>query len=426
MPIKTAVVLAAGEGTRLRPLTYTRPKLMIPVAGRPFLHHMLSELSEAGLKKAVVVVGYKAEFVKKYLDENAKKIGLKIEYALQETPRGTGHAFSVASEYVSDERFIGLCGDNFYPASDISAFLKRAETEPDFLAGAIEVEEPQRFGIFSVQGERITNVFEKPANPPSNLANTSLYLFDRSIFESARKLVRSPRGEYEITDILRVMAGRNRLKFHKLSYWKDLGKPWDVLDFNQMFLGKLKGKLQGDVSRLAHLEGEVFVGKGTEILPGSYIVGPAWIGENCEIGPNCFIRKDVSLGERTGIGQAVELKNTVVFGRTNIKHLSYIGDSVIGEGCNLAAGTITANLRHDKGNVKMLIRGVTEDTEKKKLGLTMGDNSKTGINTSIYPGKCIGPNSWTDVSSVVERDVPPNHFLKRDGKLLELRVVEQK
>ncbi len=422
MPIKTAVVLAAGEGTRLRPLTYTRPKLMIPVAGKPFLHHMLAEVAEAGIKRAVVVIGYKGELVKGYLDAHAKEIGLKIEYAWQDKPLGTGHAFAAAANAVKDERFVGMCGDNFYPAKDVAAFVRRAEKEQNFLVGAIEVKEPWRYGIFSVQGERVTRVFEKPANPPSNLANTSLYVFEREMFESARRLSRSPRGEYEITDVLRVLAGRNRLKFHRLSYWKDLGKPWDVLDFNKKFLEGLKGKIRGEVRRGAHLEGEVFVGKGAEVLPGAYIQGPVWIGEDCEIGPNCYLRPNVSLGEKTGIGQAVEMKNSVVFGRTNVKHLSYIGDSVIGEGCNIAAGTITANLRHDKGNIKMVIKGELMDTEKKKLGLIMADNSKTGINNSIFSGKCIGPNSWTDVAAVVDRDVPPNSFLKRDGRILEMRA----
>jgi UDP-N-acetylglucosamine diphosphorylase/glucosamine-1-phosphate N-acetyltransferase len=424
MPIKTAIVPAAGEGTRLRPLTLTRSKHMIPVAGKPFIHHVLEQVAEAGIKKAVIVVGYRQDLIRNYLDANAKKIGLKIEYVDQGAPLGTGHAFAKAAESIDDERFIWLSGDNFYPAADLASFIKRGEEEGDCLVGAIEVDEPQKFGVLSVSGERVTSVVEKPERPQSNLANASLYLFDRSVLPLAKGLRKSPRGEYEITDILKILAGRNRLKFQKLSYWKDLGMPWDILDFNHKFLSEMKGEKiasGADVERGATIKGPISIGKGTVIKAGAYIEGPVWIGEDCEIGPNCYIREGTSLGNKTGIGNAVEVKNSVFLGKTNAKHLSYIADSVIGENCNLAAGTITANLRHDKANVRMFVRGLSIDSERRKLGLIMGDNSKTGVHTSIYPGKAIGPNSWTDACSLIDKDVPPGHFWRRDGRLIEIR-----
>ncbi|MFH0961694.1 MAG: bifunctional sugar-1-phosphate nucleotidylyltransferase/acetyltransferase [archaeon] len=422
--IRTAIVLAAGEGTRLRPITFTRPKPLIPILGKPFISHILENLSKAGIRRAIVVIGYRGEEIRKYLEENSKKLGLKIDFVTQARALGTGHAFAAAAGLLakSDERFLCLAGDNYYSAGDIADFVKKAEKEAGFLVGGIDVLDPGRFGIFSLEGERVTKVIEKPANPPSNTANASLYLFDKSCLDLAGKLEKSPRGEYEITDVLKILAGRNLLNFSRLSYWTDLGAPWDILDLNAKLLSEMKGKIHSgaEIERGAHIKGAVLIGKGTIVKSGSYIEGPVWIGEDCSIGPNCYIRAGTVLGEKTGVGQAVEIKNSVFFGHTNVKHLSYVADSVIGKNCNFGAGTITANLRHDKGNIKMVLNGKLVDSGRRKLGVVMGDNSKTGIHCSVYPGRTIGPNSWTDSASLVDRDVPPGHFLRRDGTIEKL------
>lgn len=420
--ITTAILLAAGEGTRLRPLTLTRPKHLIPILNRPFIFHLLANLESAGIKRAVLVIGYKDSAIVSAIEEFRKGSALKIEFVRQEKPEGTGQAFAVAKPLIREERFLVLAGDNYYTAEDLSAFLKTAEKTDSYLAGGIPVEEPSRFGIFALAGEKVTGVAEKPQKPQSNLANSSLYLMDQACFGLAAKLTRSPRGEYEITDVLKILAGRNLLSFHRLTYWTDLGNPWDILELSGKLLEGIKGKIDKGavVEEGATLKGAVVVGKGTTIRAGSYVEGPVLIGEDCEIGPNCFIRPGTVLGSKTGIGQAVELKNTIVFGSTNIKHLSYAADSIIGENCNLGAGTITANLRHDKRTVKMELNGKVVDSRRKKLGAVIADNSKTGIHCSILPGRTIGPNSWTDSGSVVERNVPPGKLLKRDGTLVDL------
>jgi len=423
--IKTVILLGAGEGTRLRPLTFTRPKPIIPILDRPFISHILENLSTAGITKAVFITGYLEEQLIPVAKAECSRLGIKPVFITQDAPLGTGHAFSLARQFVKDERFLCMCADNYYVGEDLQKFVSTGEKTGNYIAGGIRVEDPRRFGVFSLQGKKIVKVVEKPENPPTHFANASLYLFDQSCFSLAEKLEKSPRGEYEITDVLKILAGRDILEFFELSYWTDLGSPWDILDLNSKLLSlEKRGKIHptAEIEKGATLKGVVFVGKNSVVKSGAYIEGPAFIGEDCTIGPNCFIRSGTVLGKKTKVGNAVEIKNSTFFGDTNISHLSYCADSVVGTGCNFGAGTITANLRHDKGTISVNLNGHRVNSGRRKLGAFIGDNSKTGIHCSIYPGKTIGSNSWTDSASLVDVDVPKGHFLKRDGRLEQLRI----
>jgi UDP-N-acetylglucosamine diphosphorylase / glucose-1-phosphate thymidylyltransferase / UDP-N-acetylgalactosamine diphosphorylase / glucosamine-1-phosphate N-acetyltransferase / galactosamine-1-phosphate N-acetyltransferase len=230
---------------------------------------------------------------------------------------------------------------------------------------------------------------EKSSNPPSNLANAGIYLFQRSIFDALREAPLSERGEYELTDALNLLASRESIGIVKLSSWMEIGRPWDILAANEILLKDQVAQILGVVEPGAVLKGNVSLGRGSIIRSGAYITGPVLIGEDCDIGPNCYIRPTTCLGDRVRVGNAVEVKNSAVMSGSKIGHLSYVGDSVIGEGCNFGAGTICSNLRHDKKNIKSYIKGERMDSGRRKLGVIMGDGVMTGINTSIYPGTVI-------------------------------------
>lgn len=182
--------------------------------------------------------------------------------------------------------------------------------------------------------------------------------------------------------------------------------PWDVLRANEQFVGALPSALVlGDVHPLAVIEGTVHVGKGTRILPGVFIEGNAIIGENCKIGPNCYIRGNTTIGDNCHVGNAVEIKNSILLSGTNVGHLSYVGDSVLGEKVNFGAGTITSNLRHDGKNHRTEMDGVLVDTGRRKFGCIVGDGVHTGINTSIYPGRKLWAGTSTRPGEIVQRDV---------------------
>lgn len=184
--------------------------------------------------------------------------------------------------------------------------------------------------------------------------------------------------------------------------------PWDLLRANELYVSALAGdSIHGEVHPSAVIEGTLHLGAGTRILPGVFIEGNVVIGDNCKIGPNCYIRGSTSIGDQCHIGQSVEIKNCLILSRTNVGHLSYVGDSVLGEGVNFGAGTTTSNLRHDGKNHRSMVGGALIDTGRRKFGTIVGDRVHTGINTSIYPGRKLWPDTTTRPAEVVQHDVLP-------------------
>ena len=182
--------------------------------------------------------------------------------------------------------------------------------------------------------------------------------------------------------------------------------PWDILVLNERLIAELDTpEIAGEVSAAAHVEGVLRLGEGSRILPGVFIEGNAVIGKNCKIGPNCYIRGNTVIGDNCHIGQAVEIKNSVIGFKTAVGHLSYVGDSVLGDRVNFGAGTIIGNLRHDGKNHRSLVDGTLVDTGRRKFGAIVGDNVHTGIHTSIYPGRKLAPGSTTRPGDVVQLDL---------------------
>jgi len=367
----------------MRPLTSKRPKVMLPVAGRPLLEQIVIRAKEAGADSFVFVVGYSQGSIINHFGDGSK-LDVKIEYAVQDKQLGTGHAL-LAAEHMASDRFLVLNGDVL---PDSQSLRELAESEENAVA-AIVVEDPSRYGVFLQEDGYFKSVVEKSDNPPSNLANAGIYSFKKSIFDALMQAPLSKRGEYELTDGLNLLAAKEKIRIIALKSWLEIGRPWDILAANETLLRDLQPTVLGDVEPGAVLKGKVCVGKGTVIMAGSYIEGPVIIGENCRIGPNCYIRPSTVLGNDVRVGNAVEVKNSAVMDGTKIGHLSYVGDSVIGENCNFGAGTICANLRHDKANIGSYIKSKPVDSGRRKLGVIMADDVKTGIHTAIYPGTTI-------------------------------------
>ncbi|MCK4434857.1 glucose-1-phosphate thymidylyltransferase, partial [Candidatus Bathyarchaeota archaeon] len=235
-----------------------------------------------------------------------------------------------------------------------------------------------------------------------------IYVFSTEIFEKVRETSASARGEWEITDAISLLLrdGKPVLAARvSREDWFDVGRPWDLLKANRWALTRMKHKAYGQIENGAHLIGPVTVAETARIRSGAYVEGPAFIDEESDIGPNCYIRPYTSIGKKVRIGNACEIKNSIIMDNTHIGHLSYIGDCVIGEKCNLGAGTVTANYRLDAGTVKMLVKNKVVDSRRRKLGVILGDNVKTGINTLFMPGVKVGCNSWIGPNVVVCRDV---------------------
>jgi UDP-N-acetylglucosamine diphosphorylase / glucose-1-phosphate thymidylyltransferase / UDP-N-acetylgalactosamine diphosphorylase / glucosamine-1-phosphate N-acetyltransferase / galactosamine-1-phosphate N-acetyltransferase len=184
--------------------------------------------------------------------------------------------------------------------------------------------------------------------------------------------------------------------------------PWDLLRANELFVsGLVSPKTEGDVHPNAVIDGTIHLGPGSRILPGVYIEGNVVIGANCKIGPNCYLRGNTSIGDGCHIGQAVEIKNSLILSKTNVGHLSYVGDSILGEKVNFGAGTIVSNLRHDGKNHRSMVRGELVDTGRRKFGTVVGDGVHTGIHTAIYPGRKLWPHTSTRPGEIVQHDILP-------------------
>jgi UDP-N-acetylglucosamine diphosphorylase/glucosamine-1-phosphate N-acetyltransferase len=397
-----AVILAAGEGQRMRPLTANRPKVMLPVAGKPILEHLLIEIKESGIEDFVLVVGYGETLVRAYFG-GGEKWGVNIEYAEQRKQLGTADAIRMVADVV-EGNFLAMNGDHLVSRSDIKKLIKSKTST----MGVIEVQDAEGLGILELADGKVVGVYEKVKKPPTMMANPGLYFFTPAVFDAISKTEKSPRGEYEITDSLKIlMQSKTGLRYLEIKTWVDLSYPWDLLRANEAMLPGLKGENFGEVEPNVTLKGEVSIGKGTVIRSGSYIEGPVIIGEDCIVGPNCYVRPSTTVGSGCHIGAAVEIKNSIIMDRTAVPHLNYVGDSVIGEGCNLGAGTKIANLRLDKKNIR--VNGI--DTKRRKLGAIIGDNVETGINTSINVGTVIGSNTFIGPGAVVKGVVLPNSKL---------------
>ena len=419
-----AIVLAAGEGTRLRPLTYTRSKAMIPIANKPLLEYVLESLKNAGIKEVTIVVGYRSDLIMKYFKDGSD-FGLKITYVEQTRRLGTANAVYMAKElFENEDRFIVTNGDIILDKNYISEFLNDASKfDSPCVISTTTVDDPSPYGEIVVENNRVKKIVEKPTKRISNIINAGVYLFTADIFKAVERTKLSKRSEYELTDSIRLLMRKNPVyAITTNKRWIDVGKPWDVLKANEEILKDLKGEIKGEVEDGVTIHGEVFVDEGTIIRRGAYIVGPVMIGKNCIIGPNCFIRPSTTLGDHVIIGNAVEIKNSVIMRNTNVCHLAYVGDSVIGEHCNFGAGTIAANLRHDNQTIKMKIKGELVDSKRRKLGVIMGDYSKTGVNVSINPGKKIGPYSLVGPGVIIYSDVEPHTMVLKVQELRERSV----
>ncbi len=380
-----AVLMAAGEGNRMRPLTSNKPKVMLPIANKPILEHLLVEVKEAGIEEFIFIVGYCDEQVRSYFGKG-EKWGVKIAYSDQRKQLGTADAIRMVGDMV-DGNFLVINGDVIVGRKDIGRLLKNRRNT----MSVIEVKDPRGLGMVELSGDRVVNIYEKTQKPPTLMANTGLYLFTRRVFEAISRTEKSPRGEYEITDSLQLlMKTKGGLHYQEIESWLDLSYPWDLLRANEFMMASLEGQNLGEVERNVTLKGAVAIGKNTVIRSGAYIVGPVIIGEDCEIGPNCYIRPSTAIGNGCHVGAAVEVKNSIIMNGTKIPHHNYVGDSVIGEGCNLGAGTKIANLRLDKADIR--IGGI--DTRRRKLGAIIGDHVETGINTCINVGSMIGNNTF--------------------------------
>ncbi|AAY80011.1 bifunctional sugar-1-phosphate nucleotidylyltransferase/acetyltransferase [Sulfolobus acidocaldarius] len=402
-----AVILAAGSGERLEPVTQTRPKQFIPILGKPLISYVIEELRKLNLDIIIVVNNAYREYFE-------SRIGSLVKLVIQNEGKGTAAALNAVRNSVSgNENILLMYGDVFLGDLGIIEKVIREESENVILG--VRVQNPKDYGVLVADhNNELKEIIEKPENPPSNLINGGIYKLGPDIFHYLEKISKSPRGELELTDAVSLMSKSSKVKVLKYEgFWIDIGRPWDILSVNKWALDNLLySKNVGNVEDFVKIKGKVIIEEGAEIRSFSYIEGPTYIGKGCHIGPHSYIRPYTVLLNDVKIGTHTEIKESIVMENSKIPHLSYVGDSVIGEDVNFGAGTVIANLRFDEKEIKMNVKGQRVSSGRKKLGAIIGDHVRTGINVTILPGIKIGAYAKIYPGSVVNRDVNQGEFFK--------------
>ena len=389
------VILAAGQGTRMRPLTDRRPKPMLPVADRPLMAHTADAAVAAGASELLLVVGYEADDVREHFGDEYR--GVPVQYAVQAEQRGTAHAVRAARDHL-EGAFAVLNGDDIYDAASVRRLFEGGPA-----VGTYEVEDPRPYGVFDIAGGEVEGIVEKPADPPSSRVNVGAYVFPAEAREWL-DVEESERGEEEITDVLARVIEERSVRAVDVDRWMGVGRPWELLEANEWKLGELERDLRGEVAETADLRGDVVVEEGATVEPGVVVEGPVLVRAGAHVGPNAYVRGHTLLGEGVRVGNAVEVKNSVVMAGTAVPHLSYVGDSVVGREVNFGAGTTVANLRHDDEPVRLTVKGERVSTGRRKFGVVVGDGAKTGIEATLNAGVTLSTDARVEPNATVTRD----------------------
>lgn len=334
------IILHGGAGTRLRPLTFTGPKQLIPVANKPISQYVLEDLVEAGVCEVAIVLGnIYPDKVKEYYGDGSR-FGAKITYVYQGEPRGIAHAVKLCADFVGNDKFVVYLGDNLIKGG-ITNFTKRfgENEELDALILLTQVKDPGRFGVAKFDGSgRIVELIEKPKVPPSDFALAGIYFFSPLIFEMISSLRPSWRNEFEITEAIQMLLDKGEKVTHDIiqGWWKDTGKADDILEANRLVLDELNSALFGTIEDDASLQGRIGVGKGTIIRKGALIRGPVVIGENTAVESSVYLGPYTSVGSNCKIKRG-EIENSIIMDGCEVDVDDRIVDSLIGAGSILAS-----------------------------------------------------------------------------------------
>ena len=306
------ILLHGGHGTRLRPLTHTGPKQLLPIANKPMSEFCLESMKDAGVSEiAIIIGGIGLEKVKEYY-EDGSKFGLKITYVEQDFPKGIAHAISLCEKFIGNEKFLVFLGDNIIQKSirDFAIGFQNGESSASILL--CEVDNPSRFGIADIQDGKIVKIIEKPKNPPTNLAVTGIYFLNPKIFGIISRLKPSCRNEYEITDALDMLLNEeHEITYHIITdYWKDTGTPEDIINANGAILQKLEPYCNGK-NQSKNISGNIMIDKDTIIKKDAKIIGPVIIGKKCTIDSSCVIGPNVSVGDNTNLSKC-KISNCII------------------------------------------------------------------------------------------------------------------
>ena len=392
-----AVILAAGEGTRCRPLTFTRSKVMLPIANKPMIEYVVRALHESGNSDIVMVVGFEKERIMNYFG-NGMDFGVHIEYVEQKQQLGTAHSINQVKNVVGDE-FLVLNGDNLVSADTITDITENH-------AGGISILTAARadttgYALVNETDGRVEEIVEGLRLSEVHSVNTGIYILNSDIFGAiADTLYYDDRGEFGITDSIQRMINRNYAvhAYGTDHTWVDVMQSWDLLNVNARILEDTKRSVQETVG--GTIKGEVAIGSGSIVREGSYIAGPAVIGRDCEIGPNVVIAQSTSIGDNVTIEPFTYIKNSVIFDNIYIGSHSTIKNSVIGENNVIESHFVTESGK----DLLIELNGALYRADE--IGAVLGDGNMIGSDVSTAAGVLIGTECKIKTGAVIRKQIP--------------------
>jgi len=375
-----AVILAAGEGTRLRPFTVSRPKVMIPIGNRPILEYVVRALAANGITDIVLVVGYMKERIMSFFG-NGSRFGVKISYAIQDKQLGTAHAALTVREHIKEE-FIMVAGDNIIDAQVITDLLKH-KGGMSLLVTSSEM--PSKYGVVQIEAGRVVDIIEKPEKGVGNIINTGIYRFPPEIFDYLAEGIMT--GKSGITHVLHSCISKLNLEVvRSTGRWMDAVYPWDLIRLNEYAFNLTGQVTSGTIEAGVTLRGPVFIGAGTRVRAGSYIEGPVAIGEGCEIGPYATIFPTSSIGNGVHVAPFTAIYNSIIMNNISIGSHSHISRAVIDDGCRIGTGfSASSGLAQ--------VRVEEEFFKVEKAGSMIGEFTQVGPKAVLSAGTIVGANS---------------------------------
>ena len=389
---KKAVILAAGEGKRLRPFTETMPKVMLPVANKPLLEYVFDATRKSGIDEIVVVVGYKKEVIMEYFKDYK---GIKITYVIQDRQLGTAHALIQAKKHIKDS-FIVLAGDNIIDPGSIAKLLK---DQSEYSLLIKEHPHPSKYGVVFIENHNIRRIVEKPKEDVGKYISTGIYKLPRSVFTDIERCTSD--GAHALSSVIQSLVDKGKhINTVLAKSWMDIVYPWDLISVNEVMIQGTAASTSGVIEKGVTLKGPVSVGKDTKIYSGCYIVGPVIIGDSCEIGPNACIFPSTSIGNNTVVHPFSEIRSSVIMDDVHIASNSHISRSVIGKGCIIGDNfsTITAKVT------------IEIDDELKKIdtpiGAMIGEDCIIESHVVVDPGKIIGRKCKISPMKHIIKNIP--------------------
>ncbi len=386
-----AVVLAAGEGKRLRPFTETMPKVMLPVANKPIIEYVFDAIKNTLIDEVIVVVGYKKEVIMEYFKDYKD---VKITYVVQDKQLGTGHALLQSKKHIKND-FIVIPGDNIIDKNSIEKLLYE---ESKYALLVKEHSCPSKYGVIYRENNSLKRIVEKPKSLVGKFISTGIYKFPNSIFTYLKDSINN--GNFGIPSTIQTLLDQNKIiKTVEADQWMDIVYPWDLININEIIMSGISDSIGGIIEKGVVIKGSVSIGKDTIVYPGCCIMGPVIIGKNCEIGPNVCIFPSTAIADNVVINSFCEIRNSLIFDDSNISSHSIISQSIIGRG-----NIIGNNLSSSPGDA--IVEVDNELVKMENMGSMIGEHCKIGNNVILEPGIIIGKNCKIASMKNINKNIP--------------------